>query len=83
MPGIPEAAYLASMPLRSDGTASPPIGVSGGGGDPREARVVEVDAVLLNRFTPAGSGMCSLLCAGILLGVLLLLASGAAPSGGG
>jgi hypothetical protein len=33
------------------------IGVSGGGGDPREARVVAFEAELLNRFTPDGLGM--------------------------
>jgi len=32
------------------------MGVSGGGGDPRSARVVEVDAVELIRFIPPDWG---------------------------
>lgn len=44
--------------------ASPPTpwsaaGVSGGGGEPLCARVVEVEAVELSRLTPAGSRPCS------------------------
>lgn len=35
------------------------IGVSGGGGEPRCALVVDVDAVELRRLTPAGFGIFS------------------------
>lgn len=35
------------------------MGVSGGGGDPRCARVVEVEAVELRRLTPPGFGILS------------------------
>ena len=36
------------------------MGVSGGGGEPRLARVVEFDAVELKRFTAAWSGALKL-----------------------
>ena len=45
VPEMPAAAYLASIP--------PPgisVGVSGGGGEPRLARVVEVEAVDAKRL---------------------------------
>ncbi|KAH3915965.1 hypothetical protein HBH56_067110 [Parastagonospora nodorum] len=35
------------------------MGVSGGGGEPRCARTVEVDAVELRRLTPPGFGILS------------------------
>lgn len=40
------------------------IGVSGGGGDPLCARVVDVEAVELRRLTPAGFGMFKAGCPG-------------------
>ena len=57
---MPAAAYRASIPPPG---ASPggTIGVSGGGGDPRCAFVVDVEAVEPNLFTPAGSGILRLL----------------------
>lgn len=56
MPAIPAAAYRASMPPPgiSPGAA---IGVSGGGGDPLCALVVDVEADELSRLTP-GLGIC-------------------------
>ena len=52
---MPAAAYRASMPppICSPGGI---IGVSGGGGEPRWAFVVDVEAVELNLFTPPGFG---------------------------
>lgn len=38
------------------------MGVSGGGGDPRCALVVDVDAVELRRLIPPGLGMFSAGC---------------------
>ena len=55
VPAIPDAAYLASMSVCGLEEGGPTIGVSGGGGEPRVARVVEVDAVELMRFTMPGS----------------------------
>jgi hypothetical protein len=49
VPEMPEAAYRASIPL------GPSTGVPGGGGEPRLARVVEVDAVDANRLTPVAA----------------------------
>ena len=50
---MPAAAYRASMPppACSPGATT---GVSGGGGDPRCALVVEVEAVELNLFIELG-----------------------------
>lgn len=58
-PAIPAAAYLASMsvPGRWLGGTT---GVSGGGGDPRVAFVVEVDAVELILCTAAGARVFNL-----------------------
>jgi hypothetical protein len=53
VPAIPAAANRASIPPLGGGI----IGVSGGGGDPLCARVVDVDAVELNLFTPVGFGI--------------------------
>jgi hypothetical protein len=50
---MPAAAKRASIPPPGGGI----IGVSGGGGDPRCARVVEVEAVELSLFTPRGLGI--------------------------
>lgn len=52
---MPAAAKRASMPPPGGGI----IGVSGGGGEPRCARTVEVEAVELRRFTPPGLGILS------------------------
>ena len=52
MPAIPAAAYRASMPPPGCSPGAT-IGVSGGGGEPLCALVVDVDAVELKRFTPA------------------------------
>lgn len=49
VPAMPAAAYLASMSLPG---AGPVMGVSGGGGEPRVALVVDVDAVELKRWMP-------------------------------
>lgn len=51
VPEIPAAAYRASMASAGVRPGST-IGVSGGGGEPRLARVVEVEAVEAKRFTP-------------------------------
>lgn len=51
VPEIPEAAYRASIPPPGTLPGST-IGVSGGGGEPRLALVVEFEAVDANRFTP-------------------------------
>jgi len=75
VPGIPEAAYLASIPLKPEGPPLGSMGVSGGGGEPLEALVVALEAVLLNLFTPAGFGMLSAV-AGVATGTV-------DPSGGG
>ena len=64
MPEIPDAAYRASMSPSPVGPPEGSIGVSGGGGDPREARVVALEAELLNRLTPDGLGMWSCCCWG-------------------
>lgn len=53
MPAIPAAAKRASIPPLGGGM----IGVSGGGGEPRCALVVDVDAVELSLFTPPGLGI--------------------------
>ena len=58
VPAIPDAAYLASISVGTRGFGI--IGVSGGGGDPRCALVVEVDAVELILFTDEGSLTLSL-----------------------
>jgi hypothetical protein len=50
VPEIPEAAYRASIPPPGM-TPGSTIGVSGGGGEPLLARVVEVEAVDAKRFT--------------------------------
>lgn len=68
-----EAAYLASIPVKPFAGIVSVAGVSGGGGEPLFAFVVDVDAVLSNLFTPAGFGMLK----------LLEPCGGAAPSGGG
>lgn len=52
-PAIPAAAKRASIPPPGGGM----IGVSGGGGEPRCARTVEVEAVELRRLTPPGLGI--------------------------
>jgi hypothetical protein len=53
---MPAAAKRASIPPPGGGM----IGVSGGGGEPRCARTVEVDAVELRRLTPPpGVGIIS------------------------
>lgn len=51
VPEIPEAAYRASIPPPGIVPGST-TGVSGGGGEPRLARVVEFEAVDAKRFTP-------------------------------
>ena len=58
---MPEAAYRASIPPPGTFPGST-TGVSGGGGEPRLARVVELEAVEANRFTPWSS--CSLMGGG-------------------
>jgi hypothetical protein len=58
-PAIPAAAYLASISVPGRGFGGT-IGVSGGGGDPRVAFVVEVEAVELSLWTVAGSRMFNL-----------------------
>jgi len=57
VPEIPDAAYRASIPPPPGTTPGSTIGVSGGGGDPRLARVVEVDAVEANLFTLLAPGI--------------------------
>jgi len=67
VPAIPEAAYRASISVwgrapRTTGTGPRPvIGVSGGGGEPLWALVVEVEAVELMRLMEEGSRMFNLL----------------------
>lgn len=56
---MPAAAYLASISVPGRGLGGM-IGVSGGGGDPRVALVVDVDAVELILCTGAGSRIFSL-----------------------
>lgn len=56
---MPEAAYLASISVGTRGFGGM-TGVSGGGGDPRWAFVVDVDAVELILFTKEGSRILSL-----------------------
>ena len=53
VPDIPAAAYLASMfpPGRAGRLPGSYTGVSGGGGEPRLARVVELEAVDAKRLT--------------------------------
>jgi hypothetical protein len=51
VPAIPAAAKRDSMSEAED-WPGPTMGVSGGGGEPRWARVVDVDAVELMRFIP-------------------------------
>lgn len=51
MPEMPDAAYRASMPPPGTLPGST-IGVSGGGGEPLLALVVEFEAVEANRLTP-------------------------------
>lgn len=51
VPEIPAAAYRASM-ASAGACPGSTIGVSGGGGEPRLARVVDVEAVEAKRFTP-------------------------------
>ena len=53
---MPAAAYLASMPPPGTVPGST-MGVSGGGGDPRLAFVVDVEAVEAKRFTPLSMGI--------------------------
>jgi hypothetical protein len=53
---MPDAAYLASMPPPGMLPGST-IGVSGGGGEPRLALVVEVEAVDGKRFTLFSAGI--------------------------
>ena len=53
VPEMPAAAYRASMPPPGM-TPGSTMGVSGGGGEPRLARVVELDAVEEKR--PMGPG---------------------------
>lgn len=50
---MPAAAYRASMPPPACAPGAT-TGVSGGGGDPRCALVVEVEAVELNLFIKLG-----------------------------
>lgn len=54
VPAIPAAAYLASMPPPAS-SPGPTIGVSGGGGDPLVALVVDVDAVDANLLIALGA----------------------------
>ena len=86
---MPEAAYLASMPPPGICPGST-MGVSGGGGDPRLARVVEVEAVEANRLTLLAAGIFnkpSSCCGGraLLLELWLELVLGLVefPLGGG
>lgn len=55
VPAMPAAAKRASMPPPEGGM----MGVSGGGGEPRCALTVEVEAVELRRLTPTGVGTLS------------------------
>ena len=55
---MPDAAYLASMSVGTRGLGGM-TGVSGGGGDPRWAFVVALDAVELILFTDEGSRILS------------------------
>ena len=53
MPGITLAAYLASIPVKPFEGGVSVAGVSGGGGEPRAALVVEVEAVESSLLIPA------------------------------
>lgn len=54
VPAIPAAAYRASIPPPGS-SPGPTIGVSGGGGEPLVALVVEIDAVDANLFMALGA----------------------------
>jgi len=73
------------MPLSpAVGPPAGSIGVSGGGGLPRLALVVDVLAVLASRLTPLGFGMFIwFVLAPVVAALLLAAAAAVEPNGGG
>ena len=65
VPDIPAAAYLASIPPPAPESPGPKIGVSGGGGEPLVALVVDVEAVEENLFIAFGVGAAKLSLEGV------------------